>query len=155
MLTLHRPAKGAGAVFFAAGATDVGRRRHGQDDLNLEGEVISRLVQQALRRGLLAVADPVAQVSPPGTVLAFRRPDGSLQVVVMESSWPFGNGLPQEVDLLLRGPAADTATIECEHPFFEGPRRVGERRVTMTLEPDEVVSLTVVGMQEEQQPGAQ
>jgi hypothetical protein len=155
MLTLHRPAKGAGTVFFATGATEVGRRRHGNDDLNLEGEVISRLVQHALRRGLLSVADPVARVSPPGTVLAFRRPDDSLHVVVMESSWPFSSGLPQEVDLLLRGPGADTARLECECPLREGPRRVGERRVTLTLEPDEVICLTVVGMQEKQQPDAQ
>ena len=148
MLTLHRPAKSPGALFFAAGATDVGRRRHQPDDLNLEGEVLSRLVQQSLRRGLLAVADPVARVSPPGSVLAFRQADDSLYVVVMESSWPFSNGLPQEVDLLLRGPGADTATLECDHPFLEGPRRAGERRVTMMLEPDEVVCLTVVGMQD-------
>jgi hypothetical protein len=148
MLTLHRPAKSPGALFFAAGATDVGRRRHQPDDLNLEGEVFSRLVQQSLRRGLLAVADPVARVSPPASVLAFRQPDDSLYVVVMESSWPVGSGLPQEVDLLLRGPGADTATLECEQPLREGPRRAGERRVTMMLEPDEVVCLTVVGMQD-------
>ncbi len=148
MLTLHRPAKSPGALFFAAGATDVGRRRHQPDDLNLEGEVLSRLVQQSLRRGLLAVADPVARVSPPGSVLAFRQPDDSLYVVVMESSWPFSSGLPQEIDLLLRGPGADTATLECDHPLLEGPRRAGERRVTMMLEPDEVVCLTVVGMQD-------
>jgi len=146
MLTLHRVAKGPGALFFAAGATDVGRRHHQPDDLNLEGDVLSRLVQQALRRGLVAVADPVARVSPPGTVLAFRKPDDSLYVVVMESSWPFSSGLPQEVDLLLRGPGADTATLECDQPLREGPRRAGERLVTMTLEPDEVVCLTVVGM---------
>jgi hypothetical protein len=66
----------------------------------------------------------------------------------MESSWPFSSGLPQEIDLLLRGPGADTATLECDHPLREGPRRAGERRVTMTLEPDEVVCLTVVGMQD-------
>ncbi len=148
MLTLHRIAKGPGALFFAAGATDVSRRSHQPDDLNLEGEVLSRLVQQSLRRGMLAVADPVARVSPPGTVLAFRQPDDSLYVMVMESSWPFSSGLPQEVDLLLLGPGADTATLECELPLREGPRRAGERRVTMTLQPDEVVCLTVVGMQE-------
>jgi hypothetical protein len=148
MLTLHRIARGPGALFFAAGATDVSRRRHQPDDLNLEGEVLSRLVQHSLRRGMLAVADPVARVSPPGTVLAFRQPDDSLYVVVMESSWPFSTGLPQEVDLLLLGPGADTATLECELPLREGPRRAGERRVTMTLQPDEVVCLTVVGMQE-------
>ena len=148
LLTLHRPAKGPGAVFFAAGATDVGRRRHQPDDLNLEGEVISKLVQQALRRGLLAVADPVARVSPPGTVLAFRQPDDSLSVVVMESSWPFSSGAPQNVELTLRGPGAEAAVLECDHVLYEGPRRAGERRVTMTLQPDEVVRLTVVGMQE-------
>jgi hypothetical protein len=148
MLTLHRIAKGPGALFFAAGATDVSRRRHQPDDLNLEGEVLSKLVQHSLRRGMLAVADPVARVSPPGTVLAFRQSDDSLYVVVMESSWPFSSGLPQEVDLLLLGPGADTATLECEQPLREGPRRAGERRVTMTLEPDEVVCLTVVGMQD-------
>ena len=150
MLTLYRRSKGPGAVFFAAGATDVGRRRHQPDDMNLEGEVVSRLVQQALRRCMLSVADPVAVVSPPGTVLAFRRPDDSLSVVVMESSWPFSTGQPQEVELLLRGPGADTATLECEQPLREGPRRAGERRLTMILEPDEVVCLTVVGMQDAQ-----
>ena len=148
MLTRHRTANGPGALFFAAGATDVGRRRHAPDDLNLEGDVVSRLIQLSLRRGMLAVADPVARVSPPGTVLAFRQPDDSLSVVVMESSWPFSSGLPQEVELLLRGPGADTATLECEQPLREGPRRAGERRVTMTLEPDEVVCLTVIGMQD-------
>jgi hypothetical protein len=81
-------------------------------------------------------------------VLAFHKPDGSLAVIVMESSWPFGNGQPQEVDLLLRGPGAEEARIECDHPLREGPRRAGERRVTMTLEPDEVVRLTVVGMKD-------
>ena len=95
-------------------------------------------------------ADPVAVVSPPGTVLSFRRPDDSLSVVVMESSWPFSTGQPQEVELLLRGPGADTATLECEQPLREGPRRAGERRLTMILEPDEVVCLTVVGMQDAQ-----
>jgi hypothetical protein len=69
-------------------------------------------------------------------------------VVVMESSWPFGNGLPHEVELTLRGPGADKARLECEHEVREGPRRAGERRVTMTLQPDEVVSLTVLGMQD-------
>jgi hypothetical protein len=97
---------------------------------------------------MLAGADPVARVSPPGTVLAFRQPDDSLYVVVMESSWPVSSGLPQEVDLLLRGPGAETATIECELELREGPRRAGERRLTMTLQPDEVACLTVVGMQE-------
>ena len=150
MLTLHRRAKGPGTVFFAAGATDVGRRRHQPNDMSIDGEVVSRLVQQSLRRCLLSVADPVAVVSPPGTVLAFRRPDDSLHVVVMESSWPFSSGLPQEVDLLLRGPGAETATLECGHPFREGPRRAGERRLTMILEPDEVVCLSVVGMQDKQ-----
>jgi hypothetical protein len=155
MLTLHRTAKGPAALFFAAGATDVGRRRHQPDDLNLEGEVLSRLIQLSLRRGLVAVADPVARVSPPGTVLAFRQPDDSLFVVVMEGSWPFSSGLPQEVDLLLRGPGADTATLESEQPLREGPRRAGERRVTMTLEPDEVVCLTVIGMQDKPPADAQ
>ena len=155
MLTLHRIAKGPGALFFAAGATDVSRRRHQPDDLNLEGEVLSKLLQHSLRRGMLAVADPVARVSPPGTVLAFRQSDESLYVVVMESSWPFSSGLPQEIDLLLLGPGADTATLECEQPLREGPRRAGERRVTMTLEPDEVVCLTVVGMQEKPPVDAQ
>jgi hypothetical protein len=42
----------------------------------------------------------------------------------------------------------DTATLECEQPLREGPRRGWERRVTMTLEPDEVVCLTVIGMQD-------
>ena len=110
--------------------------------------MISKLVQQALRRGLLAVADPVARVSPPGTVLAFRQPDDSLSVVVMESSWPFSSGAPQNVELTLRGPGAEAAVLECDHVLYEGPRRAGERRVTMTLLPDEVVRLTVVGMQE-------
>lgn len=148
MLTLKRTPNGPSALFFAAGATDVGRRSHRPDDLNLEGEVLSQLVPHALRRGLLAIARPVAWVSPPGTALAFHKPDGSLAVVVMESSWPFSNGQPQEVDLLLRGPGAEEARIECDRPLREGPRRAGERRVTMTLEPDEVVRLTVVGMKD-------
>jgi len=148
LLTLHRGGtEGAGGLFFAAGATDVGRRRHQADDLNLEGEVLSRLVQQALRRGLLAVADPVVQVSPPGSVLAFQRPDDSLSVMVMESSWPFGNGTPQEVELLLRGPGAEQAQLECDQPVREGRRVAGQRRVVLTLQPDEVVVLTVRGLQ--------
>jgi len=155
MLTLKRTAAGPAALFFAAGATDVGRRRHQPDDLNLDGEVISPLVQHALRRGLLAVANPMVRVSPPATVLAFHRPDDSLSVVVMESSWPFGNGLPHEVELTLRGPGAEKARVECEHAVREGSRRSGERRMTMTLQPDEVVCLTVLGMQDGHGPVAQ
>lgn len=146
MLTVHRPAGRPGAVFFAAGATDVGRRRHSPDDLNLEGEVLSQLVQQALRRALLAVADPVARVSAPGTTLAFSRPDGSLYVVVMESSWPFSSGKPVEVELTLRGSGAEKARLECGHALREGISGRDERRVTLTLQPDEVVGLTVHGM---------
>jgi len=155
MLSLKQRKNGPAALFFAAGATDVGRRHHQPDDMNIEGEVLSQLVQHALRRGLLAVADPVVRVSPPGTVLAFRKDDDSLSVVVMESSWPFGSGLPQDVELILRGPGADSARLECEHPLREGPRRAGERRVTMTLEPDEVVCLTVLGMRDDRPAGGQ
>ena len=43
---------------------------------------------------------------------------------------------------------ADSATPECERPLREGPRRAEERRVTMTLESDEGVCLTVIGMQD-------
>ncbi|MFM8802559.1 MAG: hypothetical protein ACKOK8_01385 [Planctomycetia bacterium] len=146
MLTVHRPAGRPGAVFFAAGATDVSRRLHGPGDLNLEGEVLSPLIQQALRRAMLAVADPLVRVSAPGTALAFRRADGGLYVVVMESSWPTSSGKPVEVELTLRGPGAEQARLACEKPLIETAHGAGERRVVMTLQPDEVVGIEITGM---------
>ncbi|MEI7932824.1 MAG: hypothetical protein WCI21_07195, partial [Alphaproteobacteria bacterium] len=146
MLTLHRPANKPGAVFFAAGANEVTRRASTFGGLTNEGEVLSKLVQHAVRRGLLAVADPVVQVTPPATVLAFRRPDGKLHVVVMEASFPFSIGKPVEVELTLRGAGADKARLECERPLRERPGARGERRVSLTLQPDEAVPMTVSGL---------
>jgi hypothetical protein len=149
MLTVHRPAGKPGAVFFAAGATDVSRRLHGPGDLNLEGEVLSPLIQQALRRGLVAVADPLVRVSPPATALSLQQADGGLYVVVMESSWPNSSGKAVEVELTVRGPGAEQARLVCEKPLIETARGAGERRVVMSLQPDEVVGIEIAGMRGE------
>jgi len=52
-------------------------------------------------------------------------------------------------------PAAETAALACDHPFLERPRRAGQRGVTIMLEPDELVGLTVVGMQNDRVPDGQ
>lgn len=149
MLTLHRPPNKPGAVFFAAGATEVGRRQASTHGLTYEGEVLGRLVQRSLRRALVAVADPVVRVSPPATALAFSRADGGLKVVVMEGSAPFGTGKPVEVTVTLRGTGIEEARLACDNPLTEIRHGANERRVRLSLDPDEVVTIDVTGMNAE------
>ena len=137
---------GTCAVFFTLGSTDVGRHRESvRREYEIEGEVVSELIRRSFRAALLAIARPVVSVTEPASVLAFRRKDGKVYVVVQEASFPDTKG-PVDVVLSLHGPGAHKATISSPKPFAELSKRPGLRRVLLHVVPDEVVPLVVDGL---------
>ena len=145
VLSIRQREGGAGAVFYALGATRVGRRNKRLDSTNHEGEVTSDLIRHALRAAMRAVARPVVSVRGPASVLAFVRGDDSLYVVVLESSFPEPRPGGTPVDVLLTvhcGTPADVS-FTCDRTLLDMQPEPGKRTVKLQLRPDEVVPMVV------------
>lgn len=148
LLTIRQPERKPGALFYALGATRVGRREKPLDSTNHEGEVTSDLVRHALRAAMRRVARPVVTVTGPATVLAFVREDSRLYVVVMEASFPTPRpgGAAAEVFLYIHSSTPDDLSFTCHKPLLEMQPAAHKRTVKLELAPDEIVPLVVEGL---------
>jgi len=147
LLTLHAPSDCPPTIFYALGATRVGRREKPLDSTNHEGEVTSDLVRYSLRAAIRAVSRSPVAVAGPASALAFHRSDGSLYVVLLESSFPYPRSGDTEADVLLSIRCSDprTVTFDCRKPLRDMPSEDERRIVKLGLRPDEVVPLIVRG----------
>ena len=145
LLTIRQLEGKPGAVFYALGATRVGRREKPLDDTNHEGEVTSNLIRSCLRAALRAIARPVVTVTSPASVLAFERRDGSLYVVVLESSFPEPRpgGTAADGLLSIHCDAPSAVGFTCDRPLLRMPPQPGKRTVKLRLRPDGVVAMVV------------
>jgi len=146
LMTIRRTGK-AGAVFFTAGSTEIGRHREQLDDTGHEGEVTSDLIRYSLRAALRAIAHPVVTVTPPATALAFERRDGSLYIVVLESSFPHSSRVsaPSDILVTIHSSRPKTLHLDCAQQLLEMAPQRDHRVVKLSLRPDQVAPIVVKG----------